>query len=647
LKHIQLPKIKLKKGSMKLLMTAAICSLSASLFAQRSEDLVPKDAVSVFSINNVNLLQKISMDELVQYEFMEEVQQELFDGSTSGRTLKDSGVDFEQRVNVFQGTGGRFKVTGFTFGVTDRNQLFEVFDDFQPMKSDYPGVDFYESYFNRIAIKGNSAILFRVEGHMDRIEEITDSIWYAQGNDYPWYRYGYDDLYEIDGLENYEEVESVEFEEGEFFEENETEENTNNPVIDGELPTADEDPTEKTYYELRDSVELAYHADCVKRLCDELFIRNETLMNEAPIFAQQLTHSSDGVYYLDNSRNYNRERSLKYMRMIYPMLIDNVDKIYEGNIILGDLNIRDNSIELALDVSYGPELGDIYSEMTNTKFDKNVLKYIHKDNSAYVTYNINLRKAYEKAFELIVPILKSSDRNISMSALSLELLDEFVNKDAVFGLYQGSMFGVYNGIKTIKTKKIVFDYNDDTFEYSEIEVDAEEDMPIFTAGFTTKRNDIPLKILKSAARAIDEVHDMGDYWMIDKAILNAAPLYIILKNDLIIVTNDDNLAKNYSNGYGALALGKKEAKKAKKSGIMYGSIDANKTLGNLPRGLFSESENELIDVIRGKTGKMEITSSATTKTSTDFKISYDFDGNYENSGTYILDLINSLYVISK
>ena len=69
----------------------------------QSELLIPKEAITVFSINNLNLLQKISVDELIQYEFMEEVHQELFDGSTSEKTLKDAGIDFNQRLNVFYG----------------------------------------------------------------------------------------------------------------------------------------------------------------------------------------------------------------------------------------------------------------------------------------------------------------------------------------------------------------------------------------------------------------------------------------------------------------------------------------------------------------------------------------------------------------
>ena len=77
---------------MKLFALALLTILGFQVNAQQSEDLIPVSAVSVLSINNVSLLEKVSLDELVKYEFMEEVQQELFDGSTSGKTLKDSGI---------------------------------------------------------------------------------------------------------------------------------------------------------------------------------------------------------------------------------------------------------------------------------------------------------------------------------------------------------------------------------------------------------------------------------------------------------------------------------------------------------------------------------------------------------------------------
>ena len=105
--------------------------IQSSLFSQKSEDLIPRNASTVFSINNINLLQKISIDELVQYDFMEELHQELFDGSTAGKTLKDAGLDFDQRLNIFYGKDNVYEVTGFSFGVKNKDQLFKVFDDFE------------------------------------------------------------------------------------------------------------------------------------------------------------------------------------------------------------------------------------------------------------------------------------------------------------------------------------------------------------------------------------------------------------------------------------------------------------------------------------------------------------------------------------
>ena len=100
------------------------------LFSQKSESLVPKDAVTVFSINNFKLLQKISLDDLISYEFMEEIHQELFDGSTSGKSLKEAGIDFDQKLNVFSGRLNDCEISGFSFGIKNKEQVFTVFDDF-------------------------------------------------------------------------------------------------------------------------------------------------------------------------------------------------------------------------------------------------------------------------------------------------------------------------------------------------------------------------------------------------------------------------------------------------------------------------------------------------------------------------------------
>jgi len=132
--------------------------------------------------------------------------------------------------------------------------------------------------------------------------------------------------------------------------------------------------------------------------------------------------------------------------------------------------------------------------------------------------------------------------------------------------------------------------------------------------------------------------------VIENGMMNSSPLYLIFENDLFIYTNNENLALNHSLGYGGNSLSKTLAKKAKKSNLLYGAADLNRAIEGLPKSLFNDKENEFIDVLKGKTGQVQLTSSSITNEKTSFKLAYNHDGESEDSAKYILDLINSLYV---
>ena len=612
------------KFALLVVVSLVVCSNPiAQLKGIQSEQLLPKDAVTVFSINNISLLQKIAMDDLVNYEFMSEVHQELFDGSTSGKTLKDAGLDFNQRLNLFYGKTFTHELTGFTFGVSDQKALFEVFDDFQELQSNIPGLKIYGTFFNHLLIKNNLAILIRIEPTMDYIDEVTDSIWYARGNETP-----------------FEFFDSAP-QEDQILNEQTFEEDTNTNVY----PEASENPAIKNYYELRDSVQAVLQQEELIRVIDEIFVDNINLHNTDARFAAQLTHNAEGVFYLDNARNLDKSQGLWYFQTFLPNLYKDLQDLYAGNVILGDLFLRDNQIDFEVEALYGPSLGSIYAQMNDARFDENVLKYIPATSPAYFTYNINLEQAYEQAYQILLPLL-SDEKNaqIAMNVLTLELLNEFIDKEALFDTYKGSMFGTFNGVKKIKTKKIVFSYDEETFAYQEQETEADADMPIFTLGFSTARADIPEMVLKHLGRLSSRVQHFENYWRIDNAILDAAPLYILNTGKLLIFTNDEELARFHSSGYGNLALTKKQSKLARKSGSMYGSVDITKTLDRFPIEVLTPRNAEIVNSLKRKSGHLELTSSETTEAHTTFKLSYRFESD-ESTGKHLLDLVNSLYLI--
>ena len=537
--------------------------------SQQSEKYIPREAVTVFTINNENLFQKISVDELITYDFMEEINQELFDGSTNGKTLKDAGIDFQQKLNIFYGKDNQFEVSGFSFGIKDTTDLFSVFDDFEFI-SMLNGAKVYGSFFNKLIIKDKDALLIRVDPIMTYVDKITDSIWYAQGNENPFIQY-FDDNGNILNEEVYDE----------------NEETTNDFI-----PDASDDPNVKNYYELRDSIESVIQKNLQSMVLDEIYNQNISLSSTDKHFAEQITHDSEGIFYMDNSRNIDKANGLWYFETILPTLYNDIREIYDGNIILGDMTLLENSIEFDITALYGEKLGSIYKEMTDSKFDKRVLSYIPEESTGYFTYNINLRSAYEKAFEVIMPILEDEkNAQISMNVLTIQLLNEFVNKDALFDTYKGSLFGSFNGIKKVKTKKIEFFYDEETFDYAERITEAIEEMPIFTIGFSTKRPDIPEKILKHISRLTSQLKNEGGFWCFQNAILDAAPLYMVNTNGLFIFSNDAEFANNYTKGYGSKAISPKKAKAIKKSGVMYANFDLKETINRLPPDFFPERKN--------------------------------------------------------
>jgi hypothetical protein len=613
-----------------------VCLFNLYTFGQTSDDLIPKEAVIVLGINNTSLLKKISMDSLIQYEFMEEVQAEMFDGSADNKTLKDAGFDFGQKLHVFNGKTNNYEVSGFSFGISSLKDLLLVFDDFDKVKSPINGIEYYNSYFNHLIIKGKAGLVLRVDPSYEKIKHVTDSIWIKRGNGYFFDDKDKDKKGEREGDDEAVDPLNKILKEGEL------------EADDTEVKLNAKDIINKTYWELKDSVTNDLQVNYLQFILSEIFEKNVHLKNQDSKFATQLTHDSEGIFYMDNSRNLQNAKGLWYFQTMFPELFKDIKNLYSGNVVVGDIYLKDNAIEFKLQANYGKELGKIYEKLNSTKFDKSVLRYIHEDCAGFFTYNINLKEGYKQAYDIIIPMLsKQKDPRVTSNVLKAELLNEFINLDAVFDTYHGSMFGTFNGVKKVKTKRIEFSYDEKTFEYSEKEIIGEEEMPMFTVGFSTGRADIPEKILEYMGKMTTRFKKTDNYWKIDDAIFNSIPVYVINRNGLLVITNDESLAKEHINGYGKQALSGKQAKNAKKSKFMYSYFNIGEVLSKIPKQLFTTKQNKVLDSMRGKEGYIELTTINTSIENTDFEINYYFQGEYKDSGKYLLDLINSAFVLAK
>ena len=604
---------------MKFSLIIVYIFLIVSVEAQQSEMLVPKEASTVFSINNTSLLTKLSLDELVTYDFMEEIHQELFDGSTSGKTLKDAGLDFDQRLNVFYGKTEELEVTGFSFGVKDKIALFEVFDDFEFEKLVSGKIEQYASFFNTLIIDQNSGLLIRVQPQDDYVTTLADSIWYSRGNDNPF-------------ADNYF---TFEDEPSEFYDEGM--DKLYDDIYD----------VEKNYWEIRDSVLVELQLKNLDNVIQDLLTNGNSLYSIDKRFANQLTHESEGVFYLDNSRNITNEQGLWYFQTMYPIMNDDLKSLYAQNIMLGDLTIDSNEINFQMNANYGEDLGSIYTEMNNNKLNKDFLNYIPDYSPAYMVYNIDIRKAYDQAFDIVLPLLKSQkNMDMVMNVLAIQLIDQLVDKKSFFNAYKGGMFATFNGVEKVKINKVEYVYDEENFDYSEIETESDEQIPVFTIGFASERPDLCEMILEDFSRLSSRIQKMNGYWKVEDAILDATPIYIICTKKVFMISNDMSLIDSNFKGYGNRSISGKRLKSLKKSGFLYANVDIDEAIEKFPLGFLDEKQKKVIERLQNQSGLVELSSSDSELDHTTYRMRYGFKGGGD-PGIQFLNMINSLYILSK
>ena len=599
--------------------------IAHSIFAQQSEALIPRDASTVFSINNISLLQKISIDELVEYDFMEELHQELFDGSTAGKTLKDAGLDFDQRLNIFYGKDKVYELTGFSFGIKNKEDLFEVFDDFEYSETLKNGAERYNSLFNSLIIKGNSGVLLRIQPTDDYLIKVTDSLNYFEWEETTYYS---DD-----------EWEAVEVEK---------EEGSDLDALNEYLELAEQEPeNKKTYWEIRDSIQVSMQTKGILSLIEDLIINENSLQTVDKRFEAQLAKNSEGIFFIDNSRNFSNQGGLWYFQTMYPIMNEDLKELYAQNYMVGDLHLDSNEVHFDLKANYGEDLGSIYTEMNNNPLNKDFIKYIPQDAAAYFIYNVDLRKAYEKAYDILLPLLKDKrDNKMVMNLLAIQLLDKLVDKKAFFGAYKGGIFGTFNGIQTILTKKIDYNWNEENFEYTEIETESEEDIPVFTLGFASERTDLCELVLSDLSRLTSRIEKKEGYWIIKDAIFDAAPLYVVCTEQVLLLSNDMYLIDGHIDGYGKEAISKKDLRRIKKSGVLYANMDLDRSINQFPQAFLDDRQKKVLNDLKNNSGRIELSSSYSELTETDYSLRYNFESS-SSKATQFLDMMNAMFILAK
>jgi hypothetical protein len=290
----------------------------------------------------------------------------------------------------------------------------------------------------------------------------------------------------------------------------------------------------------------------------------------------------------------------------------------------------------------GEKMTSVVSAMSESKFDKKLLAYIPATTQGFMVVNMNTKAAYDEAKKIYMPMLdESQDADMVLASAVWSLLDEIINEEALFDMYFSKAFVSFNGIRDMVIEKTTYDYDPETFEYEERVEKGIEKIPALTFGMSTSRSYLVTKFMNAmAAQGNGAVTKEGGYYKMKSGPIPGVAFYLMVKDDIILFTNEQDIVRNNPNGYGKNALSGEQAKKASKAKMMYANIDWENLPEELNKVVNNPSDRKLIKALSDKSGKLEMELGEIKKDYYTMRATYTFHGNHTSGAHYLMEVLN-------
>ncbi|WP_336830085.1 hypothetical protein [Sphingobacterium multivorum] len=203
-----------------------------------------------------------------------------------------------------------------------------------------------------------------------------------------------------------------------------------------------------------------------------------------------------------------------------------LDLVQEGNV----LKLKGS---VGLDKDLAEMTKRMYARKPNSKFSK----YLTDKTLGFFNVNINseayLREMPAYMAKYYSGLLGPQQDVVEWGLMALEIaLDE----KAIAEVMPGDHLVVVNGLRKFKKDYIDYTYDDD-YNATEVKKTKEETLPVFIWMFTSKDQRLIKKGLEMAvSKQVGQVHD-GIY-AFSKQKAKDFPMYVLLKEDLVMVSND-------------------------------------------------------------------------------------------------------------
>lgn len=635
-----------------------LCLSYAGLSQNKTLSYIPDSCTYVVDIDLKRITSNISVEEADGFQFIKTITENYLQLDPKVVSLKNIGIDYQGHAAYFSGATQNNNFTGTVVPIKDEKLFINktvsdniIRQSLLKTGSFVEGKTVYlvhDGFFIAATVSATEQLAFNV----------TDSLFDANGWEKPfrwdfWMEEGFD----FEGLEEAEEV----FIEEEAVEEHIIEEETEE-IIEEEtyLPPPPEDMSEEAdevvvaeyiedfdyysddtrYYEIKDSILTVLSEKQAHLFTSHLKNNKTSLVQNSKHFKQSMSRPSDVTVFINSTSLYSNNGFPYYMRG--NPFYNGLDSYLQNSWQAGYMNFTPTGMTIDWLNHTGEKMTNIISAMSNSKFDKKLLNYIPASTSGFLVVNMNTKAAYDEAKKLYMPMLdESEDADMMLASAVWSFLDEIINEEALFDMYFSKAFVSFNGIRDMVVQKTTYDYDPETFEYEEREETGIQKIPALTFGLSTSRSYLVTKFMNAmAAKGNGAVKKEVGYYKMKSGPIPGVAFYLMVKDDIIILTNEQDIVRNNPNGYGKNALSGAQAKKAGNAKMMYANMNWDNLPAELNEVVTNPSDRKFIKALSEKSGELEMELGEIKKDYYSYKATYTFHGNHKSGAHYFMEVLN-------
>lgn len=220
----------------------------------------------------------------------------------------------------------------------------------------------------------------------------------------------------------------------------------------------------------------------------------------------------------------------------------------------------------------------VFNEAYTLRVNKNFFKYVDNTNLMGMYSMAMSPKGFIDSYgtELYKALKKSKEGTLVTNVL--DIMDIFIDQDEIYTLVNGDMLFAVTDIKIMDRKSSDFEYNEESDKWEEITTTVKEPMPLAVMMFSYGSEANIMKFIDLGSNAGVLSKRAEGVWAVGGIKEEiGVDMFIIVKDGVLMFTNDENITKNLSGLPKNKQMSAKDVKDIS-SYVQYGFFDIEKMI---------------------------------------------------------------------